>query len=53
MPIYEYGCTNPKCKHRFEKLQGIKTPNLTLCPKCKSLAKRQVSRFSGPAVYTK
>ena len=53
MPIYEYECTNKKCKHIFEKLQGVKSPNLTLCPECKSRANRIMSRFNGPKVYTR
>ena len=53
MPIYEYKCTDKKCGHQFEKLQSMKSPNLTLCPKCKKLAKRTVSRFGGTTVYTK
>ena len=53
MPIYTYRCTNKKCGHEFERLQSVKTPNVTLCEKCKSLAKRIIVGFSGPAVYTK
>ena len=54
MPIYVYRCVNKKCRHEFERLQDIKTAaTLGLCPKCKELAKRIVSRFGGPAVYTK
>lgn len=53
MPIYVYRCTDKKCSHEFERLQGVKSPNLCLCPKCKHRADRVVSRFSGPAVYTK
>ena len=44
MPLYEYECT--KCNHVFEKLQSVKTPNLTLCPTCRNLARRKISVFA-------
>lgn len=33
MPIYEYQCD--ACNHKFEILQKIADPLLTLCPACK------------------
>ena len=32
MPIYEYACSD--CPHRFESLQKLSDPILTICPKC-------------------
>jgi putative FmdB family regulatory protein len=32
MPIYEYSCYN--CNIRFEKIQKISDPDITICPEC-------------------
>lgn len=32
MPIYEYAC--PTCGHRFEEMQKISDPPITVCPTC-------------------
>lgn len=34
MPIYEYQCSNTKCKHNFEIYQSIKDDKLVVCPQC-------------------
>lgn len=34
MPVYEYECENPGCKHTFEEMQSIRAPKLKTCPKC-------------------
>lgn len=44
MPIYEYECTNKKCKHIEEELLPIsKQPKTMKCPKC---GKRNKKIFS-------
>lgn len=34
MPIYEYQCSNPDCRHEFDELQSMSEPPLLTCPKC-------------------
>jgi len=41
MPIYDYKC--PACGCKFEVRQGYNDKTLTRCPKCKTVARRQMS----------
>lgn len=43
MPIYEYECTDEKCKHLWEEEQKITSDASTKCPHCeKETAKRLI-----------
>ena len=44
MPTYEYECTNPKCRHRWDLFQSIKADPERACPKC---GKRTATRLIG------
>jgi putative FmdB family regulatory protein len=44
MPTYEYECTNPKCRHRWDLFQSIKAYPERECPKC---GKRTATRLIG------
>jgi putative FmdB family regulatory protein len=44
MPTYEYECTNPKCRHRWDLFQSIKADPERECPKC---GKRTATRLIG------
>ncbi|MBU3682450.1 MAG: zinc ribbon domain-containing protein [Phycisphaerales bacterium] len=44
MPTYEYECTNPRCRHRWDLFQSIKAEPERDCPKC---AKRTATRLIG------
>lgn len=35
MPIYEYQCQSPKCRHTFDALQKMSARPISICPKCK------------------
>jgi len=48
MPIYEYECVN--CHQRFERLQKMSDPLLTVCPKCGGDVRKA---FSVPAIQFK
>lgn len=43
MPLYEYKCSNPDCENEFELIQPITAPSLNECPRCGSIANRQIS----------
>ena len=45
MPTYEYECR--RCKHQFEKFQGMKDKPLERCPKCRGKLQRLVGRGAG------
>jgi len=45
MPTYEYECM--KCRHRFEKLQGMKEKPLKKCPQCGGRIKRLIGTGAG------
>ena len=38
MPVYEYECSNCRC--RFDKRQGFNDEPLALCPECSGEARR-------------
>lgn len=40
MPIYEYECANPFCKHVFDALKSIHSGKDAKCPRCGGLAVR-------------
>lgn len=44
MPLYDYAC--PNCKEKFELLQPVTAPTTATCPKCYTIAHRQVSSCS-------
>lgn len=44
MPTYEYECTNPKCRHRWDLFQSIKADPERDCPKC---GRRTATRLIG------
>lgn len=44
MPTYEYECTNPRCRHRWDLFQSIKADPERDCPKC---GKRTATRLIG------
>lgn len=44
MPTYEYECTNPRCRHRWDLFQSIKSDPERECPKC---GKRTATRLIG------
>jgi len=48
MPIYEYECAH--CQQRFERLQKISDPLMTVCPRCGGAVHK---RFSVPALQFK
>ena len=48
MPIYEYACT--RCQQRFERLQHLSDPLITVCPSCGGAVHKQ---FSIPALHFK
>jgi len=48
MPIYEYECAN--CNRRFERLQRLSDPLLTVCPNCGGGVHKA---FSVPAIQFK
>ena len=48
MPIYEYECVN--CNQRFERLQKMSDPLLTVCPQCGGGVHKA---FSVPAIQFK
>ncbi len=48
MPIYEYECAH--CQQRFERLQKMSDPLLTVCPRCGGALHK---RFSVPALQFK
>ncbi len=54
MPIYEYHCD--KCNQRFERLQRLSDPLLTVCPQCGGSVHKMFSvpalQFKGPGFYT-
>jgi putative FmdB family regulatory protein len=39
VPVYDYECE--ECGHRFELRQGFDAPSETVCPRCKSRARRR------------
>jgi len=45
MPTYEYECRS--CRHRFERLQPITAKPYSVCPRCRSSAKRMISTGTG------
>jgi putative FmdB family regulatory protein len=45
MPTYEYECQ--RCKHTFEKFQGMTEPRLKTCPKCRGKVKRLLGTGAG------
>ncbi len=45
MPTYDYQCT--KCLHIFELFQSITSEPVSICPKCNSIATRQISAGAG------
>lgn len=53
MPIYEYECDD--CKKRFEKIQTLKDPLLTVCPFCGGAIHKCISipalHFKGNGFY--
>ncbi|MEJ2420387.1 MAG: zinc ribbon domain-containing protein [Acidobacteriota bacterium] len=48
MPLYEYECD--ACHKRFEKLQRLSDPLLTVCPQCGGAVHK---RISAPAIQFK
>jgi putative FmdB family regulatory protein len=44
MPTYEYECTNPRCRHRWDLFQSIKAEPERACPAC---GKRTATRLIG------
>lgn len=44
MPLYEYKC--PECGEKFEELASASSQEPVECPKCGSVAKRQISGFA-------
>ncbi len=48
MPIYEYKCD--KCNQRFERLQRLSDPMITVCPNCGGAVHKM---FSVPALQFK
>ena len=61
MPIYEFKCSNDKCKHTFDKLfiggESDEEKEYQLCPKCGAIAKRVISggaqfKFKGKGFYS-
>lgn len=56
MPLYEYSCTNDKCKEAFEKrvsLEDIKNEVKVLCPKCETEASREITGLRSPSTTWK
>jgi putative FmdB family regulatory protein len=53
VPLYEYQCK--KCKHRFEKIEGVSASTKKTCPKCGGPAERTISapaiQFKGAGWY--
>ena len=53
MPIYEYACTN---NHRFDLRQGFDADTVTVCPTCKTKARRIIRppavHYKGSGFYT-
>ncbi len=49
MPIYEYACSN--CHLRFEKIQKMSDPNITICPECNTDSVQKL--ISAPAFRLK
>jgi len=48
MPIYEYQCSNPDCRHEFDELQSMSEPPLVTCPKCgKDTLKKLIGSGAG------
>lgn len=45
MPIYEYSCCN--CNLRFEKIQKISDPDISICPKCSQNSIKKLISASG------
>ncbi len=48
MPFYDYHCDN--CDHRFEAMQKISDPALSVCPACNQERLRKL--ISAPAVQS-
>jgi putative FmdB family regulatory protein len=44
MPTYEYECTNPRCRRRWDLFQSIKAEPERTCPSC---GKRTATRLIG------
>lgn len=53
MPIYEYECND--CMKRFEKIQNLKDPLVSVCPFCGGAVHKCVSvpalQFKGSGFY--
>lgn len=48
MPIYEYQCSDPDCRHEFDELQSMSEPPLVTCPKCgKDTLKKLIGSGAG------
>ncbi len=45
MPTYDYKCI--KCGNTFEQFHGMNERPQVLCPKCGSIAQKQISLHSG------
>ena len=45
MPIYEYSCCN--CNIRFEKIQKISDPDITICPECNQSSIKKLISAAG------
>lgn len=45
MPTYDYKCI--KCGNTFEQFHGINERPQVVCPKCGSIAQKQISLHSG------
>ena len=45
MPLYNFQCTNPKCKKSFDENVSLAEfdTKVVFCPKCKSKAERQIT----------
>ena len=55
MPLYQYRCKQPKCKHEFESLMRMADPDPP-CPKCKTEKVEKVMsspslKFQGTGFY--
>ena len=40
MPTYQYACTNPDGKHRFEVVQSFTDAPVSECPECGALVRK-------------
>lgn len=55
MPTYQYACTNPECRNKFELVQSFTDPAASECPVCAEPVRKVFSPvgvvFKGSGFY--